>query len=172
MVLTAYSALFPVTGLFCHRHQRDAQVIVANLNASVGASEPHGFAVRVGASRLAHRRVHRIPHPTFVTIAIRPSWGRGAAGVIVVILARGEAKKFLREGWTGTKSADPASAVYWHLLALRSYVTRSQKRSNCIPAASRMAARMNLVAACPSHLSPIAVPKTAPHRTARAYRPK
>jgi hypothetical protein len=34
-----------VTGLYCHYRQRDAARIVANLNASVGASGPHGFAV-------------------------------------------------------------------------------------------------------------------------------
>jgi hypothetical protein len=44
------------------------------VNASVGASGPHDFAVReVCAFVLCAIRVHRIPHSTFVTIAIRPS---------------------------------------------------------------------------------------------------
>ena len=43
MVLTAYSALSPVTGLFCHRRQWS---YLHQLDASVGASGPHGFAVR------------------------------------------------------------------------------------------------------------------------------
>jgi hypothetical protein len=70
MVLTAYSVLFPVTGLSCHRHQRDCASDITGvmrwhrrscdarhqhlralpkqrhrLDASVGASEPHGFTV-------------------------------------------------------------------------------------------------------------------------------
>jgi hypothetical protein len=61
MALTAYSALFPVTGLYCHRHQRDAERVFANLNASVGASEPHGFAVRENVLRL--NTLPRPPHP-------------------------------------------------------------------------------------------------------------
>ena len=71
------------------------------LDASVGASGPHDFAVRArlhksrstvlvpvrrsfseGGSAplvLRRRRVHRIPHPTFVTTAKRPSYrGRDA----------------------------------------------------------------------------------------------
>ena len=48
MVLTAYFALSPVTGLSCHRHPQEACKKLASreLDASVGASRPHGFAVR------------------------------------------------------------------------------------------------------------------------------
>src|ERR1700737_4766074 len=53
MVLTAYFALSPVTGLFCHRRQRIWRItarlgecVSAKLDASVGASGPHDFAVR------------------------------------------------------------------------------------------------------------------------------
>jgi hypothetical protein len=48
-------------------------------NTSVGVSGPHDFAVRKsivrphGQAALRHSHVHRIPHPTSVTIAIRPS---------------------------------------------------------------------------------------------------
>jgi hypothetical protein len=56
---TAYSALSPVTGLVCHRRRR--KLVSVDLNASVGASGPHGFAVRVGAVRQERRCVHRIP---------------------------------------------------------------------------------------------------------------
>jgi hypothetical protein len=79
MVLTVSFALSPVTGLVCHRRKRNAQAL-SLLDASVGASGPHDFAVRKSAVRprteCAHRfRVHRIPSPTFVTIASRPSFG-------------------------------------------------------------------------------------------------
>ena len=47
---TAYSALSPVNGLSCHRRHADRS---AQLDASVGASGPHDFAVRVSVARLA-----------------------------------------------------------------------------------------------------------------------
>jgi hypothetical protein len=70
MVLTAYFALSPVTGLSCHRRPQEACKKLASreLDASVGASGPHDFAVRISAVRprkmfvLRRCRVHRIPH--------------------------------------------------------------------------------------------------------------
>jgi hypothetical protein len=56
---TAYIGLFPVIGLYCHRHQRSC---LRQLDASVEASEPHDFAVRFRAVRQQHVSVHRIPH--------------------------------------------------------------------------------------------------------------
>src|ERR1700760_550120 len=47
------------------------------LDASVGASGPHDFAVRFGAVRQKCIRVHRIPCPTFVTMANAPLMGTG-----------------------------------------------------------------------------------------------
>jgi hypothetical protein len=47
------------------------------LDASIGASGPHDFAVRISAVRQKRLGVHRIPCPTSVTIAIRPSCGTG-----------------------------------------------------------------------------------------------
>src|SRR5674476_1248396 len=69
---TAYSALSLVTGLSCHHRRADRS---AQLDASVGASGPHGFAVHLARARLS--RAWRPPHPiaTFVTIATRPSFG-------------------------------------------------------------------------------------------------
>src|SRR6202050_475131 len=46
MVLTAYSVLSLVTGLFCHHRWRN---LFRQLDASVGASGPHDFAVRKSA---------------------------------------------------------------------------------------------------------------------------
>ena len=58
---TAYFALSPVTGLSCHCRQRDAKHH-RQLDASVGASGPHDFAVRrSGALVRSAIRVHRIP---------------------------------------------------------------------------------------------------------------
>src|SRR5438874_2500496 len=57
MVLTVSFVLFPVTGLVCHRRL----AFTAKLDASVGASEPHDFAVRLSAVRQKHHE--RPPHP-------------------------------------------------------------------------------------------------------------
>src|SRR5437868_3170475 len=70
MVLTVSFALSPVTGLYCHCRR---QVTTCQLDASVGASEPHDFTVRISRFRQACFSVHRIPCPTSVTIAKRPS---------------------------------------------------------------------------------------------------
>src|ERR1700726_2114091 len=59
MVLTAYIALSPGTGLSCPRRSRSKP---RDLNASVGASGPHDFAVRTSVARLATPL--RPPHPT------------------------------------------------------------------------------------------------------------
>jgi hypothetical protein len=74
MVLTVSFVLSSVTGSIAtvapkkHASQE--------LDASVGASGPHDFAVRVSAVRQKRIRVHRIPHPTFVTMANAPLAGR------------------------------------------------------------------------------------------------
>ena len=89
MVLTVYSALSPVTGLFCHRRLVDTST---KLDTSVGVSGPHDFAVRFSVVRphtcmCRHISVHRIPHPTFVTTAKRPSYERGMARVLMMLLS-------------------------------------------------------------------------------------
>ena len=63
MVLTVSFVLFPVTGLVCHRRLRGVSGPLGltsplhKLDASVGASEPHDFSVRVSALRpKAHQR--------------------------------------------------------------------------------------------------------------------
>ena len=46
------------------------------LDISVKMSGPYDLAVRLGIARLARQSVHRIPAPTSVTFAQRPSeWG-------------------------------------------------------------------------------------------------
>ena len=97
---TAYFVLSSVTGLSCHRRPQEA-LASWKLDTSVGVSGPHDFAVRNSRARLAHRRVHRIPHPTFVTIAKRPSLrGTGWRELVALICPTAKAKYFSREGWT------------------------------------------------------------------------
>jgi len=93
---TAYSALSPVTGLVCHRHWRNC---FRQLDASVGASGPHGFAVRVGAVRQERRRVNRI------LLHVRddrerPSHGAGRGELVKVICPTRQVEYFYQKGWT------------------------------------------------------------------------
>ena len=55
---TTYIALSPVIGLGCHRRQQND---FRQLDASIEASGPHDFAVRLRAVRQPHVCVHRIP---------------------------------------------------------------------------------------------------------------
>jgi hypothetical protein len=123
---TAYSALSPATNSSCHRHRRidglagpgRARNTSTDLTPATGARttrlcRPHQRRSSERAA-LAHRpkptlrsrprarrcRVHRIPGPTSVTIAIRPSWWAGTARVVVLIWVRREAKCFCAEDWT------------------------------------------------------------------------
>jgi len=68
---TAYGALSPVNGLSCHRRPRDTS---RALDAGIGASGPHVFAVRIGHARQS--QLSRPPHPT------ARSWRSRAAPLI------------------------------------------------------------------------------------------
>jgi hypothetical protein len=59
-------------------------------------------------------RVHRTPHPTFVTTAKRPSYGRGAAGLVDLICPTAQGKRLRHVGTTG-KSVE-GSRPYWRFL--------------------------------------------------------
>jgi hypothetical protein len=69
---TAYFALSLATGLSCHHRFAG---LTAKLDASVGASGPHDFAVRESLRSSFARRASTACHRTFVTIAIRPFIG-------------------------------------------------------------------------------------------------
>src|SRR3954454_4775963 len=97
MVLTVSFVIFPVIGLGCHR--RLAR-LSAKLDASVEASEPHDFAVRVQhRSSAVLNSVHRIP-PRVRDDRERPLVGRDRAIRKVFCLA-GEPKCFSSWDWTG-----------------------------------------------------------------------
>jgi hypothetical protein len=108
---TAYFVLSPVTGLFCHRRLRTyvvsapgrADPISATLTPASGRQDhttspyvatslvrvlsiAHRFIIRPAIPLCARRcRVHRIPCPTSVTIAKRPSVWDGMRKVLDVI---------------------------------------------------------------------------------------
>jgi len=94
MVLTVFFVLSSVTGLFCHRRSREL-LRLENLTPASGRQDhttspsattsfvwraANRSRVRLALRlplRARHCRVHRIPYPTSVTIAIRPSTGTG-----------------------------------------------------------------------------------------------
>jgi hypothetical protein len=80
MVLTVSFALSPVIGLFCHRRFADAST---KLDASVGASGPHDFAVRGPALFVKSAAASTASRPTSVTIASAPLGG-GTAWFIIL----------------------------------------------------------------------------------------
>jgi hypothetical protein len=65
-----FFVLSPVTGLSCHRRPRS---FLRRLDASVGASGPHDFAVRKIAPSSEAPPASTASRPTSVTIAKRPS---------------------------------------------------------------------------------------------------
>ena len=81
--VTAYTRSPRSTGLVSLR--RAAQRLAA-LDPSVGRSGPRDFAVRFGRVRQQRQNVHRIPLPTFLTIAKRPSCGSGTGRTICQML--------------------------------------------------------------------------------------
>jgi hypothetical protein len=98
-----------VTGLSCHHRQRN---FFHQLDASVGASGPHDFTVRISAVR--PRKTKNIcaaslsrpshPNPTFVTIAKRPCRVGRDAKDVEVIWVEWEWEYFCKVDWTGSIS--------------------------------------------------------------------
>ena len=95
MVLTASSVLSPVTGLVCHRRPR--KCLPRNLTPASGRQDHTASPSAACIVRQRHCRVHRIPHPTSVTIAIRPQAGRDSDGYRSDLGLK-NTRIFLREG--------------------------------------------------------------------------
>src|SRR6266700_3956431 len=80
---TAYSALSPGTGLSCPRHR--AKLVSRNLAPASGRQDhtasPSAKASFVRAKTAPDTLASTASHPTFVTIAIRPSWQGGMARI-------------------------------------------------------------------------------------------
>jgi hypothetical protein len=73
------------------------KLLPAKLDASVGASGPHGFAVRIGAL-VTRTAASTASHPAFMTIAKRPSHRDGMARAGSADLPDGESGIFF---WIG-----------------------------------------------------------------------
>src|ERR1700691_3320477 len=105
MVLTVSSALSLVTGLVCHHRRRDAKHH-RQLDASVGASGPHGFAVRKISAFVNALLASTASCPASVTISSRPSVGQDGGGQ-AGDLRQKETEIFLQRGLDGPNQLDP-----------------------------------------------------------------
>jgi hypothetical protein len=95
MVLTVSFALSLVIGLSCHHTRCDALASSPVTPASRRQDHTTSPSAFENAFVFRIESVHRIPRPTFVTIAKRPSvQGRGTAGLMDVIWAKREAIYF------------------------------------------------------------------------------
>jgi hypothetical protein len=126
---TAYTALSPVTGLSCHRRLRSCP---HRLDASVGASGPHDFAVRkIAPSSEAPPRVHRIP-PRVRDDREPPLQRDGTGRGIRLICISEKQKYFFEKGWTGSR--------------IRNHKRRPTGKS---PASASVARRSKAISGCP-----------------------
>ena len=89
--------LSPEIGLSCLRRLAE---LSARLGASVEASGPHDFAVRLSAARQEHIRVHRIPSRVRDDREPPLMWD-GTAIICEVIWVRPKQQSFCRQDWTG-----------------------------------------------------------------------
>ena len=106
MVLTVSFVISPVIGLCCHR-----RFACTKLDASVEASGPHDFAVRVQhRSSAVPNSVHRIPSRVRDDRE-RPLVGRDGAIRKVFRLGE-EARYFFGLGWTGVLRNSPSAVMY------------------------------------------------------------
>ena len=87
-----------------------AKVVFRKLDASVGASGPHDFAVRLSAARLQLIRVHRIP-PRGRDDRVSPLCGTGWGELVEMIWPTGKAEYFCKQGWTGKSLICPSGKI-------------------------------------------------------------
>jgi hypothetical protein len=96
MVLTAYIALSPGTGLSCPRHFR-RYCSLRKLSASVGAPGPHAFAVRFKRRSSCVAKASTASHPAFVTTRT-PLLPRRDGANTTTDLGFGKSEIFLQKG--------------------------------------------------------------------------
>jgi hypothetical protein len=106
MVLTVSFALSPGTGLSCPRRRLRCRKHRGLLDASVGASGPRDFAVRLFAPFVKGAKASTASRsPTSVTIAKRPSLkGTGRGELLKMICPTGGSIYFRAKDWTGSIS--------------------------------------------------------------------
>jgi hypothetical protein len=98
MVLTVSFVISPVIGLSCHRRLR--KMPSADLTPASRRQDHTTSPSASSAVRQKRVSVHRIPCPTFVTIAKRPFVWAGTADDVEVIWGKWEPEYFFEEDWT------------------------------------------------------------------------
>src|ERR1700686_3788071 len=126
---TAYIALSPATGLFCHRRPWSC---LHELDTSVGVSGPHRFTVRVRRPRLKAPSASTASRPAFRDVAQRPSVGRDG-GEYRGDLGLRKSRIFLRRGLDTGFEKQPDEQISWPFqpnssLILRSALLRASRR--------------------------------------------
>ena len=97
---TAYSALSPVTGFLATVAPK--KLASRELDASIGASGPHDFAVRFRAVRQKRSHVHRIP-PHVRDDREPPLLSGETGGFKSLICPTAKVEYFSKEGWTAIR---------------------------------------------------------------------
>jgi len=111
MVLTASFALFPVTGFLATVIPE--KLASQELDASIGASEPHDFSVRLQHRSSATPSASTASCPASVTISSRPSVGQDGANMDLIWVG-GEGIYFFEQDWTGSISLIRFNkSVFW-----------------------------------------------------------
>jgi hypothetical protein len=90
MVLTVSFVLSLVSRACCHHRLQDHRL--TSLISASGYQDHTTSPSASGAFVSSRQSVHRIPRPTFVTIAKRPSYRAGMAGNVLVICPTSQAK--------------------------------------------------------------------------------
>jgi hypothetical protein len=109
MVLTVSFALSLVSRACCHHRLQD--VSLTNLISASGYQDHTTSPSALAAPVLRRQSVHRIPHPTFVTIAKRPSYRAGMAGISNAASSKRRSEIFFAEGLDTSGKSLPRAVV-------------------------------------------------------------
>ena len=84
MVLTAYFVLSPGTGLSCPRRRPRCKSTAACLTPASGRQDHTTSSSAFAPPVLRRRRVHRIPHPTLMTLRNAPLSGQDTRKMLLI----------------------------------------------------------------------------------------
>ena len=109
MVLTVSFALSLVSRACCHHRLQD--VSLTSFISASGYQDHTTSPSALAAPVLRRQSVHRIPRPTFVTIAKRPSDGCGMAGIGNAASSKRRSEIFFAEGLDTSGKSLPCAVV-------------------------------------------------------------
>jgi hypothetical protein len=122
MVLTVSFVVSLVIGLSCHHRRRVCPTgLISASRYQDHTTSPSATSAFVSCAR----RVHRIPRPTLVTIAKRPSFGRGMARMMLVIWGCDQCAPTAAHWHDGQISPEREIAVKHDLARVSAYIAQS-----------------------------------------------